>query len=150
TIPSSVRWMCSGDVPGAGSGCLGGVEGRGGGVMEDRSCGSMCGGCRPQGGGGAGRVEGAGETGRVSAAEGARLTEVLGAGVREVGAAGEVRGRVVGDAVMAGLHERHSGVVGTTDVLTFDLRPMGLGPLDVDLVVCVDEAERQAGSRGHE
>jgi probable rRNA maturation factor len=50
---------------------------------------------------------------------------------------------------MDALHRRHTGVAGTTDVLTFDLREMGLGPLDVDIVVCLDEADRQAASRGH-
>lgn len=51
---------------------------------------------------------------------------------------------------MAALHERHSGVTGTTDVLTFDLRDdpsNAASPLDVDVIVCVDEASRQAVSR---
>jgi probable rRNA maturation factor len=61
---------------------------------------------------------------------------------------GEVRVRVVDDAEMADAHERWSGVPGTTDVLTFDLRDTGQGPLDVDLLVCADEAARQADARG--
>ncbi len=61
---------------------------------------------------------------------------------------GEVRVRLVNDAEMARLHERHTGVGGTTDVLTFDLRNRAGDPLDTDLVVCVDEARRQADARG--
>ena len=65
---------------------------------------------------------------------------------------GEVRVRGVGDAEMAEAHERHCGVAGTTDVITFDLAAGGAatgGALDVDLLVCLDEAERQASARGH-
>jgi probable rRNA maturation factor len=62
---------------------------------------------------------------------------------------GEVRVRVVGDGPMAEAHRRWAGVGGTTDVLTFDLRDPGDGPLDVDLLVCFDEAARQASARGH-
>lgn len=65
-----------------------------------------------------------------------------------LGATGEVRVRVVGDAEMASAHERYSGVSGTTDVLTFDLREGG-GPLDTDLLICFDEASRRAGELGH-
>ena len=64
------------------------------------------------------------------------------------GGGGEVRVRVVGDQEMAAAHERYSGVAGTTDVLTFNLAEAGDG-LDVDVLVCMDEAERQAGRRGH-
>lgn len=64
------------------------------------------------------------------------------------GAVGEVRARVVGDDEMADSHRRWSGVAGTTDVLTFDLREDRTGPLDVDLLVCADEARRQAEARG--
>lgn len=70
-------------------------------------------------------------------------------------ASGEVRVRIVGDAEMAAAHQRWSGVAGTTDVLTFDMRqPVAPGapahPLDTDLLVCIDEASRQASLRGHE
>jgi probable rRNA maturation factor len=63
---------------------------------------------------------------------------------------GEVRARIVDDAEMAGAHQRWSGVAGTTDVLTFDLREAGpgAGPLDVDLLICADQARRQAEARG--
>jgi probable rRNA maturation factor len=76
-----------------------------------------------------------------------RAVDVLG---KETPLAGEVRVRLVRDAEMAALHERHSGIPGTTDVLTFDLRedPADASlPLDVDLILCVDEAKRQSSSR---
>ncbi len=63
-------------------------------------------------------------------------------------AVGEVRARVIDDTEMADAHQRWSGVAGTTDVLTFDLREDGRGPLDVDLLICADEARRQAEARG--
>ncbi len=63
---------------------------------------------------------------------------------------GSVRVRVVDDAEMAAAHERWAGVAGTTDVLTFDLREHGEGPLDVDILTCADEARRQASARGLE
>jgi probable rRNA maturation factor len=66
-----------------------------------------------------------------------------------LGAAGEVRLRVVGDEEMARAHAQYSRVEGTTDVLTFDLRSEGEGPLDTDILVCFDEAARQATRLGH-
>ena len=65
---------------------------------------------------------------------------------------GEVRVRVIADDEMAKMHEEYAGVPGTTDVLTFDMsvdEGDGVPPLDVDLVVCLDEAQRQASARGH-
>lgn len=53
----------------------------------------------------------------------------------------------MGDAEMAAAHERHTGVGGTTDVLTFDLSDE-TGVIDADLLVCVDEALRQSSARG--
>lgn len=76
------------------------------------------------------------------------LVEHARAAVGHLGAAGEVRVRVVNDAQMAAAHERYSGIPGTTDVLTFDLAGEP-GVLDVDILVCVDEARRQAAARGH-
>jgi len=64
------------------------------------------------------------------------------------GARGEVRVRVVQDAAMAAAHEGFAGVPGTTDVLTFDLSEVG-PELDVDILVCIDEAARQGVARGH-
>ncbi|MCE2967612.1 MAG: rRNA maturation RNase YbeY [Phycisphaerales bacterium] len=65
---------------------------------------------------------------------------------------GEVRIRIIADAAMAEAHERYSGVPGTTDVLTFDLAE-GMAaqgePFDVDILLCIDEASRQAAARGH-
>jgi len=60
-----------------------------------------------------------------------------------------VRVVVVGDAEMAVAHERYSGVAGTTDVLTFDLRDEAAGPLDTDILICLDEAIRCGTERGH-
>jgi probable rRNA maturation factor len=78
------------------------------------------------------------------------LCEHATAALRVLGCLGEVRARVVNDAEMAAAHEKYSGVPGTTDVLTFDLRddPGGGGPLDTDILVCIDEARRQAAARG--
>lgn len=62
---------------------------------------------------------------------------------------GEVRVRLLGDDAMSLAHERYKGEPGPTDVLTFDLDPDS-GVLDVDLLVCVDEAARRAAQIGHE
>ena len=69
-----------------------------------------------------------------------------------LGAGGEVRVRVVGDGEMAAAHEEFAGVPGTTDVLTFDLTDPDAPrtQLDADILVCADEASRQAAARGHE
>ena len=71
--------------------------------------------------------------------------------------AGVTRGRlglrVVGDEEMASLHERFSHVTGTTDVLTFDLRDHPDNPdepIEGDIVICLDEAQRQAEARTHD
>ena len=78
------------------------------------------------------------------------LTDHARAAVAHLGASGEVRVRVIADAEMATAHERYSNVPGTTDVLTFDLRedPNPEAPLDVDVLICADEARRQATARG--
>lgn len=71
---------------------------------------------------------------------------------------------IVADDEMAQLHEQYTGVAGTTDVLTFDLLADAAwaegdsppGPahapstLEGDIVVCIDQAKRQAQARGHE
>lgn len=80
------------------------------------------------------------------------LTNRIGEALEAIGCKGEVRVRVVGDVEMARMHERHAGTAGTTDVLTFDLgedSAVRTGELDVDVLVCVDEASRQASERGH-
>lgn len=75
------------------------------------------------------------------------------AAMGHLGLSGEARVRLVDDAAMAEAHERHCGVAGTTDVITFDLAEGASargGELDVDLLVCVEEAARQASARGIE
>lgn len=75
-----------------------------------------------------------------------------------LGCTGEVRVRVVNDAQMIAAHARAMGLDTTTDVLTFDLREpggasghsQGSVALDTDLLICVDEAGRQAAMRGHD
>lgn len=68
--------------------------------------------------------------------------------------AGVHRGRlsvvVVNDSEMTRLHEQFRGEAGTTDVLTFDLRDRPDQPIDADIVICLDEARRQAHQRGHD
>lgn len=69
-----------------------------------------------------------------------------------LGVTGDVRVRLVADDEMALAHEQYCGVPGTTDVITFDLAEGAAAegePLDVDLLVCVDEAMRQSATRGH-
>jgi len=56
---------------------------------------------------------------------------------------------VVDDPAMTTLHREHLGLDATTDVLTFDLRDEPAEPIDGEIVVCLDEARRQARSRGH-
>lgn len=72
--------------------------------------------------------------------------------VDHLGVGGECRVRLAGDSEVARAHESHLGQPGTTDVITFDLSdPNDAGCslfLDVDLLVCLDEAERQAVATG--
>ena len=56
--------------------------------------------------------------------------------------------KVVDDATMRKLHEHHRGEAVTTDVLTFDASEPG-GPVEADIVVCADEAARQAAELDH-
>ncbi len=67
---------------------------------------------------------------------------------------------IVEDGEMAELHERYTGVAGTTDVLTFDLTapaegasepgpPTDTQTLEADIILCIDEARRQAEQRDH-
>lgn len=63
---------------------------------------------------------------------------------------GSVRARIIRDPEMSALHATHSGDPTTTDVLTFDLREDSESPaLDVDVLLCVDEADRQGALRNH-
>lgn len=80
-----------------------------------------------------------------------RLRDRIAAALDLLNASGDVRVRLVGDADMADAHMRHMNQPGTTDVITFDLaegRAASGDPLDVDLLICVDEAGRQAARRG--
>ncbi len=107
-------------------------------------------------------------TGRVPASVMEFLTRHVMAAFERLGGAGAVRVRVVDDEEMARAHEEFAGVPGTTDVLTFDLsdpeehRPQRPSIADVqsgnvrniygfdsDILICLDEAERQAGQRGY-
>lgn len=67
--------------------------------------------------------------------------------------AGSVRVRIVDDAEMTRAHKRFSGIGSTTDVLTFDLAAdttdHDAKALDTDLIICADEARRQAAARAH-
>jgi probable rRNA maturation factor len=61
---------------------------------------------------------------------------------------------IVGDGAMAELHGRTRDLPTTTDVLTFDMRDETAGTsegaaVELDTVVCADEAARRAGEMGH-
>ncbi|MGI9014776.1 MAG: rRNA maturation RNase YbeY [Phycisphaerales bacterium] len=56
---------------------------------------------------------------------------------------------IVDDDAMRLLHQQHCGDAATTDVLTFDLTDGEGQPLDVELVLCVDAAAREAATRTH-
>ena len=82
------------------------------------------------------------------------LAEAL---MRLAGLAGVSRGRlglaVVGDDQMSQMHQQYCDIAGTTDVLTFDMRDEAKGnpsAVDGDIVICLDEAARQAKQRGHD
>jgi probable rRNA maturation factor len=70
-------------------------------------------------------------------------------------ATGSVRVKLVSDEQMSAAHLQYSGIPGTTDVLTFDLNPEHdleshtPKELDTDLIVCVDEAQRQSADLKH-
>lgn len=59
---------------------------------------------------------------------------------------------IVDDDQMSELHEQYMDITGTTDVLTFDLSDDPTDPSNIEgeLVLCIDEAARQATSRGHQ
>jgi probable rRNA maturation factor len=83
------------------------------------------------------------------------LAEMARRAAATLGATGEVRVRIVGDDEMDRAHRRFKGVPGTTDVLTFDYSETpGVATtgepakLDTDILICADEASRQAAARG--
>jgi len=88
-------------------------------------------------------------TGDLPAPDRDRLCDAAARALAHLGCAGSLRVRIVDDGAMGEAHERWSGVRGTTDVLTFDLGTQGR-ELDADVLVCLDEARRQGGARGHE
>lgn len=105
--------------------------------MPDRPCGSVV------------TVDDA--TGRLGEPRRLWIARELGRALASLGAFGEVRIRVADDAEVAAAHQQYLGVAGTTDVITFDLADGAAargGGLDVDLLLCLDEAERQARARG--
>src|ERR1035437_1906826 len=55
---------------------------------------------------------------------------------------------LVDDRAMAALHKRTMNAPSTTDVLTFDLRDSKKQPLELDSVLCRDEAARRAKDLG--
>jgi len=60
---------------------------------------------------------------------------------------------LIDDERMASLHAEYCDDPSTTDVLTFDLREDvsdDQAPLDGDLAICRDQAQRQAKGRGHD
>lgn len=66
---------------------------------------------------------------------------------------GEVLVRIVDDAEMTRVHEEFLEDATTTDVITFDLTNGGSSEgerLDINAYVCLDEAKRQSGERGHD
>jgi len=89
------------------------------------------------------------ETGRLDRATIDRVSTQIIASLRLLKARGDVRVNCVDDARMASAHWQFSKVEGTTDVLTFDLRDGAFGPLDADILVCVDQAARRAAEFGH-
>lgn len=56
--------------------------------------------------------------------------------------------RIVHDEEMSRLHETHSKVAGTTDVLTFVSNDHA-HCIEVDLALCIDEAQRCSREFGH-
>jgi len=57
---------------------------------------------------------------------------------------------IVPDDRMRELHKRYKGEDSTTDVLTFPMQNPGAGiGIEADIVVCADEAARQAKELGH-
>ncbi len=100
-----------------------------------------------------GRVELIDATGRLPSEDARWIADNAARALRVLGARGEVRVRVVADGEMSAAHLDYAEVEGTTDVLTFDMSEPGAdgsaAELDVDVLACLDEAERQAAGRGH-
>lgn len=94
-------------------------------------------------------------TGRIKPADLAWLEASAGKAAGVLGVTGSIAARVLGDADMGAAHAEFCGVEGTTDVITFDLTDPEDGcaakrVVEADLLLCLDEAERQGKNRGHE
>jgi len=76
------------------------------------------------------------------------LTRHARAAIEHLGAPGEVRVRVVRDDEMTRAHQTYLDAHSTTDVITFDLAEHDANTLDTDLLVCADQARREAHARG--
>jgi len=57
---------------------------------------------------------------------------------------------IVDDQRMTEMHGQYKDDLTTTDVLTFDLRESPDEPIEGDLILCIDEAARQAKRRQHD
>ncbi len=107
------------------------------------------------------------------------LAQHIASAGRALHVVGSLRVRIVDDAEMSQSHEEFSSVPGTTDVLTFDMlspedveragfdpnlwdQPPapGINPklwgdettqrlVETDILICIDEAQRQANQRGY-
>lgn len=86
-------------------------------------------------------------TGRVGAEDLRWIGTHAHAALAALGLAGVVRVKVIDDAEMTSAHAEFLDDPTTTDVLTFDMSEDGV--LDVDILVCLDVAERQGRDRGH-
>lgn len=57
---------------------------------------------------------------------------------------------IINDARMIELHTQFSDDPTTTDVLTFDLAESDEQPIEGEIYICIDEAERRADELGHD
>jgi probable rRNA maturation factor len=91
-------------------------------------------------------------TGRLDAQDGLWVAAHAERSMDLLGLRGEMNIAVIDDAAMTAAHVRTLGVDGTTDVLTFDHADAPGGTdarVDVEVLVCIDEAARQAEAGGH-
>jgi probable rRNA maturation factor len=56
---------------------------------------------------------------------------------------------IADDQRMMALHRQFMGLETATDVLTFDLTPDEASPVDIEIAVGIEVAQRQAAQRGH-
>ncbi|MEM7622182.1 MAG: rRNA maturation RNase YbeY [Planctomycetota bacterium] len=95
-------------------------------------------------------------TGRLTPSQIDELGRYVEDATAELGISGTLDVAVIDDSRMAAAHERYSGVSGTTDVLTFDHRADATSgrrgavsrSVETELLVCFDEATRQASANG--